>query len=104
MSGRGGRRASSDFELVVRRTSSAGPLAPYRFALGVAFALLVAGRQLWAAFEGTGPIDEALLRALLAGVFIWIVTGAINRILVLGDEHPLELPSDGQPRVESDVT
>lgn len=70
-----------EFHIVVRRPRGRGPLAPYRFALAVAFALALAGRDLWRAAVGDGELDAALLRAGVAALFIWILSGIVNGIL-----------------------
>lgn len=69
-----------EFRVVVRRTGR-GPLAPYRFAVAISFALLIAGRDLLAAAEHGVGVDDALLRAGVAGLFAWVVLGVVNSIL-----------------------
>lgn len=85
-----------EFHLVVRRPRGRGPLAPYRFALAVAFALVVAGRDLWDAAQnhpGAG-LDAALLRAGVAALFIWILSGIVNGILASAGRP--QAPADDQ--------
>lgn len=70
-----------EFHVVIKRPSRRGPLAPYRFAIVVVFALVVAGRPLWDATETGVGIDAALIRIGVAALFAWIVVGRINKIL-----------------------
>ena len=73
-----------EFHVVVRHPNRRGPLGPYRLALAVGFSLLIAGSQLLeAASTGIG-IDAALLRALMAAWFIWVLVGIVSRILAAG--------------------
>lgn len=69
-----------EFHLVVRRTGR-GPLAPYRLAISIVFAIAISGAQLWAAAHGRADIDRALILAGLAGLFAWLVVGRANAIL-----------------------
>lgn len=73
-----------EFHLVVRRRNGRGPLAPYRLALAVAFALAAAGRDLWAALHGRADVDAALLRAGVAALLVWVVAGAVDNVLAAG--------------------
>lgn len=82
-----------EFHLVVRRPRGRGPLAPYRFALAVAFALAIAGRELWWAAIGEAELDAALLRAGVAALFIWIRSGVVNGILASA-ERPTQPAGD----------
>ena len=86
-----------EFRVVVSRPHRRGPLAPYRLALAVVFALLVAGGRMWTALSTGQADDAALLVAAGAGLFVWIVTTIISSILAAGTPHPapsrLEPPS-----------
>lgn len=91
-------KASNDlpeFHLVVRRPSRRGPLAPYRFALTVAFALAVSGGDLWDAARGDSgaSTDAVLLRAGVASLFIWVLSGIVNGILASATRPPAQ-PDD----------
>lgn len=68
-----------------------GPLAPYRFALSLGFAALVAGQPLLDAAEGGEGLELALLKALGAAVVMWFPTGLINRLL---SNAPVADPAD----------
>jgi hypothetical protein len=74
-------RDGAEFHIIVRRPGSRGPLSPYRFAITVAFSLLVAGTDLWEAFHGLRPVDDALIKAAIAGLMSWIVLGLADSIL-----------------------
>ncbi len=89
--------SNPQFHLVVRRSSRLGPLAPYRFSLSVLFALLVAGRSLWLELESGTVADDVLLRAGGAALFMWIVSGIVNRILTTTPAQPIQRaePPDG---------
>lgn len=82
-----------EFHVVVRRPNRRGPLAPYRFAITVVFALLVSGAPLWRATETGEGIDRALIRLALTAVFAWILLGQINKILASANV-PTESSSD----------
>ncbi len=82
---------SPEFHLVVRRTNPHGPLAPYRLGLAVAFAVALAGGQFWDALNGVGSLEDALLRGLIIGLFMWIVSGIVNKILTVRDEQSMSL-------------
>ena len=71
-----------EFRVVVRRPSRQGPIAPYRFAISVAIAIAVAFGELRAAIFDGAPGDAALLRAIAAAVFTWVVLSVLNRILL----------------------
>lgn len=58
-----------------------GPLAPYRFALSLGFAAVVAGEPLLHAAEAGEGLERALLKAFGAGLVMWFPTGLINRLL-----------------------
>ncbi len=73
-----------EFRVVVRHHNRRGPLGPYRLAVAVGFALLIAGNQLLDAASTGRGIDTALLRAALAAWFIWILAGIVSRILAAG--------------------
>lgn len=80
-----------EFHIVVRRPNRHGPIAPYRMALSVAFALFVAGRELWHAVQDGVGYDDALIHAGAAALFIWVLSGIVNSILVNGSQprsHP----------------
>lgn len=64
------------------RFTGPGPLAPYRFALSLGFAALVAGQPLLDAAQGGEGLEPALIRAFGAGLVMWFPTGLINRMLV----------------------
>jgi hypothetical protein len=70
-----------EFHIVVRRPSQRGPLAPYRFAISLVVAVFVSFDDLRAALLDGGDADAAMLRALVAGVFTWIVLSVLNRVL-----------------------
>jgi hypothetical protein len=70
-----------EFHIVVKRPRRAGPLAPYRFSLAVLFAALVSGRSIWYGIEMGVVSDDDLIRAGGAGLFMWVLSGIINRIL-----------------------
>lgn len=80
-----------EFHIVVKRPSRHGPIAPYRFAISVAIAFAVTFGELRAAVFDGAPGDGALLRAIAAGVFAWIVLTVLNRILAAA---PPAAPSD----------
>ena len=83
-----------EFHVVVRHPNRRGPLGPYRFALAVGFALLIAGRDLLDA-AGTGQdIDTALTRAGIAAAFIWVLSGIVSRILAAGQPVRAAAPRD----------
>lgn len=69
-----------EFHIVVRRPGR-GPLAPYRLAITIVFAMVISGAQLWAAAQGHTSVDAALIRAAIAGLFAWLVVGRANSIL-----------------------
>jgi hypothetical protein len=69
------------FHIVVRRPDKRGPLAPYRFALTVGFALALTGRSLWAAAMTGVGIDHALTIFGLVALLAWFVVGRISSIL-----------------------
>ena len=93
-----------EFRVIVRHHNRRGPLGPYRLALAVGFALLIAGNQLLVAASTGRGIDTALLRAALAAWFIWILAGIVSRILAAGRRpRPTvgansQTPSDAEPR------
>jgi len=70
---------SPEFHIVVRRPSTRSPLAPYRFALTVLFALAVGGTKLWSALRDGISLDDAVTRVLVAAMFAWIMLGVVNR-------------------------
>ena len=70
-----------EFHIVVRRPNGRGPIAPYRFAITIVMAAMIAGRGLWTALELADGIDMALLRVFGAAVFAWFVLGKIDRII-----------------------
>lgn len=73
-----------------------GPLAPYRFALSLGFAAIVAGEPLLHAAEGGEGLERALLKAFGAGVVMWFPTGLINRLLVKAEAaDPAEPAASG---------
>lgn len=79
-----------EFHIVVKRPSQRGPLAPYRFAISVAVALLVTFDDLQAAiFDGVGT-DAVLLRAIGAAVFSWIVLSVLNKVLAAAPPEPVQ--------------
>lgn len=87
-----------EFHVVVRRPNRRGPLGPYRLALAVAFAMVIAGQQLLdAATTGTPSVDAALLRAGLAATFIWLLSGVVSRILAHGDRPPSSTAKPAAP-------
>jgi hypothetical protein len=90
---------TAEFHLVVRRPSDRSPLAPYRFSLSVAFALLVGANELWAALPAGPGLDIAVARVLVAALFAWIVLGVVNRAV-----RPARVaPTDTDPhRTSSD--
>ena len=67
---------------VAIRVAGPGPLAPYRFALSLGFAALVAGEPLLHAAQGGDGLERALIRAFGAGLVMWFPTGLINRLLI----------------------
>lgn len=77
-----------EFHLVVRRPGGRGPLGPYRLALAVGFALLIAGQQLLAAATTGIGIDTALLLAAGSATFIWVLAGVVSRIIAAGRRTP----------------
>ena len=77
-----------EFHLVVKRPSGRSPLAPYRFALTVAFALAVGGNKLWSGLRDSIALDDAVTRVLVAALFAWIMLGIVNRAV-----KPANLPS-----------
>jgi hypothetical protein len=70
-----------EFQIVVKRPSPHGPLAPYRFAISVLVTMLVTFDDLRAAALGDASGDAALLRAIGVAVFTWMVLSILNRIL-----------------------
>lgn len=70
------------------RVVGPGPLAPYRFALSLGFAALVAGQPLFDAVEGGEGLERALIRAFGAGLVMWFPTGLINRLLITAESSP----------------
>ena len=70
-----------EFHLVVRHPNRRGPLAPYRFAITVVFALVVSGGALWDATESGVGIDMALLRIAGSALLAWIIVGRVSKIL-----------------------
>lgn len=77
-----------EFHIVVRRPSGRSPLAPYRFALTVAFALAVGGTKLWSGLRDGIGLDDAVTRVLVAALFAWIMLGIVNRAV-----KPANVPS-----------
>jgi hypothetical protein len=76
------------FKVVVTRPNGKGPLGPYRLAIAVGFAALVAGGRIWTSVT-TGPADDgALLAAAGAAVFAWVLTTVISNILGAGEVAP----------------
>jgi len=78
-----------EFHIVVRRPSTRSPLAPYRFALTVLFALAVGGTKLWSALREGASLDGAVTRVLVAAMFAWIMLGVMNRA-----SKPAHVPSE----------
>lgn len=82
----GGKRVEQtadmpEFHIVVRRPSQKGPLAPYKFAISVAVAFVIAFGDLKLALS-TGVASEGMLvRAIAAAAFTWFVLTILNRIL-----------------------
>ncbi|HWL43416.1 MAG TPA: hypothetical protein VNQ73_10770 [Ilumatobacter sp.] len=72
----------------VRGPLGPGPLAPYRFALSLGFAAVVAGEPLVHAAQGGDGLERALLRAFAAATVMWFPTGLINRLLMKTDDTP----------------
>lgn len=70
---------SPEFHIVIRRPSTRSPLAPYRFALTVLFALAVAGTKLLSALRDGTSLDDAVTRVLVAAMFAWFMLGVVNR-------------------------
>ncbi len=73
-----------EFHIVVKRPSGHGPIAPYRFAVSVAVAIIVTFGELRAAIFDGAPGDAALLRAIAAAAFTWFVLTVLNRVLASG--------------------
>ena len=72
-----------------------GPLAPYRFALSLGFAAVVAGQPLMEAAEDGGQgLEVALIRAFAAGAVMWFPTGLINRLLAKAGAPDDDTPTD----------
>lgn len=86
-----------EFHIVVRRPNHKGPIAPYRMTLAVAFAMFVAGRELWHAVQSGTGYDDALIHAGAAAVFIWVLSGIVNSILTNGAP-----PSKPRPIADSE--
>lgn len=86
-----------EFHIIVRRPGK-GPIAPYRFAITVLFALLVAGPDLWEALHGLREIDDALIKSGIAGLMAWVVLGLADAILRSAPSHragrPTSPPAD----------
>lgn len=83
-----------EFHIVVRRPSQKGPLAPYKFAISVAVAFLIAFGDLKLALS-TGVASEGMLvRAIAAAAFTWFVLTILNRILA----QAAAAPSGSTPR------
>lgn len=80
---------SPEFHIVVRRPSTRSPLAPYRFALTVLFALAVGGTKLWSALRDGTSLDDAVTRVLVAAMFAWVMLGVVNRV-----SKPAHVPSE----------
>ena len=78
------------FHIIVRRPTTRSPLAPYRFALTVAFALAVGGTKLWSGVRDGIGLDAAVTRVLVAALFAWIMLGVVNRAV-----NPAKVSSDG---------
>jgi hypothetical protein len=73
-----------EFHIVVRRPSQKGPLAPYKFAISILVAFVIAYGDLKLALA-TGVADERMLtRAIGAALFTWFVLTVLNRILAQG--------------------
>lgn len=89
---------SPEFHIIVRRPNRKGPLAPYRFAIVIVFALAVSGIPLLDATETGRDIDLALGRTALSALFAWLVVGRINKILASAD---LPRDSDGSADAET---
>lgn len=83
-----------EFHIVVRRPGGRGPLGPYRLTLAVAFALVIAGNDLIAAAGSGLEIDRALIRAMVAAAFIWVLSGIVSRILGAGRPPAPPRPTD----------
>lgn len=81
-----------EFQIVVKRPSTRGPLAPYRFAISVLVTMLVTFDDLRAAAFGDANGDDAMLRAIGVAVFTWIVLSVLNRILA--SVPPPDEPAD----------
>lgn len=77
-----------EFRVVVKHGNGRGPLAPYRFVLVAAIALLTAGLPLWQTMQYEGDVDTALLRFGGIGLFSWIVLGKIDKILAEAPNPP----------------
>ena len=86
-----------EFQLVVRRASSRGPIAPYRFAITILFAALVAGVDLWEAVNGLRPPDPALIKAAIAGLMSWVVLGLADSILRAGRATRIPIRTEQRP-------
>jgi hypothetical protein len=76
-----------EFHIVVKRPGR-GPLAPFRFAVVIAFAFAIAGGDLYDAAQTGVGVDDALIRAGVAGVFAWFVLGMVNSILKHATARP----------------
>jgi hypothetical protein len=70
-----------EFQIVVKRPATRGPLAPYRFAISVLVTMLVTFDDLRAAVFEDASGDDAMLRAISVAVFTWVVLSILNRIL-----------------------
>ncbi len=82
-----------EFHIVVRRPSGSGPIAPYRFAISVAVAFAVTFGELRAAIFDGAPGDAALLRAVVAAAFTWVVLTVLNRVLATAPSTPSDSPN-----------
>lgn len=88
-----------EFHIVVKRPGR-GPLAPYRLAISILFALVISGTQIWAAAQTGDHVDETLIRFGVSGAFAWLVVGRINSILKAAAPPPSK--SAGTPRPSGD--
>lgn len=88
---------TTEFHVVVKRPNRKGPIAPYRFAITVVFALLVSGTPLLRATETGDGLDAALIRIALTALFAWILLGQISKILGSATVPSTPSPDDATP-------
>lgn len=88
-----GKGGAGEYQVVIRRNSGRGPLAPHRLSLSLLFTLIVSGNSLLNAAQTGVDIDMAMIRAGVAALFAWMVVGHVSSILAAASAPPTPLPS-----------